>query len=176
MTVCPSAVGCASNPSSARDFFFSREYWVTASLDTNRGTSWARRAGIHTSACSRGSMETRDRTHTSSQLQTKVHGSRAHQGTTYGFTQPGSLGQRMPHKAWLDLVASCYCRSVTHLPPPLPPLPPPPPTIPPIFSAVAVSASKLLVCHVLDKLVLQRQMAALYVCVRVFLSGGVNSS
>lgn len=96
--------------------------------------------------------------------------------------------------------ASRYWQSVTHLLPPTPPpsslffsLSLPPPTIPPVLGAVAVSASKLLVCHVIDKLVLQRQMAALCVCVRVpagprtrpasvcacvslFLSRGVNSS
>ncbi|MEQ2228110.1 hypothetical protein ILYODFUR_005418, partial [Ilyodon furcidens] len=73
-----------------------------------------------------------------------------------------------------ELVASCYCQPVTH-----PTLYSPPPSSswlpfyparsfshhPPIPSSVAVSASKLLVCHVIDKLVLQRQMAALHVCV-----------
>lgn len=73
-------------------------------------------------------------------------------------------------RARLALAASRYRQSVTHL---LPRRPPPilpffsffslPPS-PSVLGAVAVSASKLLVCHVIDKLVLRRQMAAPCVC------------
>lgn len=62
---------------------FFREYWVTVCLDKNHGTSWTSGAESHTFACSHGSMETRDKTPTSSQLRTKVNKSHAAHAHTH---------------------------------------------------------------------------------------------